>query len=86
MDPANSLVVIPLILSSTPTLCHGLPAAISRWRWRDARSIGLASAGNVTLQFLNILVGMAAAGRVPDFAEGTASRFAPGPFFYWDMR
>lgn len=46
----------------------------------------LASAGNVTLQFLNLLVGLAAADRVPDFAEGTASRFAVGPFFYWDMR
>jgi len=46
----------------------------------------LTAAGNVTLQFLNMLTGLAAAGRAPDFAEGTASRFAPGPFFYWDMR
>ena len=46
----------------------------------------LASAGNVTLQFLNILTGLAAAGRAPDFAEATPSRFAPSPFFYWDMR
>lgn len=46
----------------------------------------LTSAGNVTLQFLNVLTGLAAVGRAPDFAEATASRFAPGPFFYWDMR
>lgn len=46
----------------------------------------LAGAGNVTLQFLNLLTGLAAAERAPDFAEGTASRFAAAPFFYWDLR
>lgn len=46
----------------------------------------LASAGNVTLQYLNFLAGLAAAERPPDFAEGTASRFAAAPFFFWDLR
>jgi protocatechuate 4,5-dioxygenase, beta chain len=43
-------------------------------------------AGNVTPQFLNIVAGLAAAGgRAADFSEGTPSRFAAGPFFFWDL-
>jgi protocatechuate 4,5-dioxygenase beta chain len=45
----------------------------------------LASAGNVTGQFLNFLTALAAAGRPASFAEGTPSRFANGPFFWWDV-
>ena len=44
----------------------------------------LAAAGNVTGQFLNLIVALAAAGRPASFAEGTPSRFANGPFFRWD--
>lgn len=43
----------------------------------------IAAAGNVTGQFLNFLVALAAAGRPADFAEATPSRFANGPFFWW---
>lgn len=43
-------------------------------------------AGNVTPQFLNVVAGLAAAGGRPaDFAEATPSRFAAGPFFFWDL-
>jgi len=45
----------------------------------------LLEAGNVTPQFLNFLTAMAAAGRPADFAEATPSRFAAGPFAFWDM-
>ena len=46
----------------------------------------LVAAGNVTPQFLNFLTALAAAGGRPaDVAEGTPSRFAAGPFFYWDL-
>lgn len=46
----------------------------------------LVAAGNVTPQFLNFLSALAAAGGRPaDVAEGTPSRFAAGPFFFWDM-
>lgn len=42
------------------------------------------AAGNVTYQFLNIIVALAAMeGRPADFAEATPSRFAAGPFFMW---
>ncbi len=45
----------------------------------------LVAAGNVTPQFLNLLTALAAAGGRPaDVAEATPSRFAAGPFFYWD--
>lgn len=45
----------------------------------------LLAAGNVTAQYLNFLTALAAAGSRPAaFAEGTASRFAAGPFFRWD--
>jgi hypothetical protein len=44
----------------------------------------LAAAGNVTGQFLNFLTALAAADRPASFAEGTPSRFANGPFFWWD--
>lgn len=43
----------------------------------------IAAAGNVTGQFLNFLVALAAAGGPAEFAEGTESRFANGPFFWW---
>ncbi len=43
----------------------------------------IAAAGNVTGQFLNFLVALAAAGAPADFAEATPSRFANGPFFWW---
>jgi len=46
----------------------------------------LAKAGNVTLQFLNFLVTLAAANRPATFAEGTICRFAPAPFFWWDLQ
>lgn len=45
----------------------------------------LVGAGNVTLQFLNFLVALGAAGRPSVFAEATASRFANGPFFEWSV-
>jgi aromatic ring-opening dioxygenase catalytic subunit (LigB family) len=45
----------------------------------------LAAAGNVTSQFLNFLTGLGAAGGPASFAEGTPSRFANGPFFWWDV-
>lgn len=46
----------------------------------------LVSAGNVTLQFLNFLTGLAAAGvRPATSAEGTASRYAAMAFFHWDL-
>ena len=46
----------------------------------------LLEAGNVTSQFLNFLTALAAADSRPaDFAEGTANRFAPTPFFFWDQ-
>lgn len=42
------------------------------------------AAGNVTYQFLNIVVALAAMeGRPADFAEATPSRFAASPFFLW---
>lgn len=44
----------------------------------------LAAAGNVTGQFLNFVAALAAAGRPASFAEATPSRFANGPFFWWD--
>lgn len=44
----------------------------------------LLEAGNVTPQFMNFVAGLAASGGRPaDFAEGTPSRFAAAPFFYW---
>ena len=47
----------------------------------------LARAGNVTLQFMNFLTGLAAAsGRPATSAEGTASRYAAMAFFHWDTR
>ncbi len=45
----------------------------------------LAAAGNVTGQFLNFVAALAAAGRPASFAEATPSRFANGPFFWWDI-
>ena len=64
-------------------------------RWRaegdlDAAIAGctferLAAAGNVTGQFLNFITALAAAGGPAAFAEGTPSRFANGPFFWWDV-
>lgn len=46
----------------------------------------LLEAGNVTPQFLNFVTALAATGGKPAvFAESTPSRFAGGPFFYWDM-
>ena len=46
----------------------------------------LVEAGNVTPQFMNFLTALAAAGGAPaDVAEGTPSRFAAAPFFFWDM-
>lgn len=45
----------------------------------------LVGAGNVTLQFLNFLAALAAAGRPAVFAEATPCRFAPAPFFWWDL-
>ncbi|HEY5650842.1 MAG TPA: extradiol ring-cleavage dioxygenase [Acidimicrobiia bacterium] len=45
----------------------------------------LAEAGNVTGQFLNFITALAAAGAPASFAEGTPSRFANGPFFWWDV-
>lgn len=45
----------------------------------------LAAAGNVTGQFLNFLTALAAAETPASFAEGTPSRFANGPFFWWDV-
>jgi aromatic ring-opening dioxygenase catalytic subunit (LigB family) len=45
----------------------------------------LAAAGNVTGQFLNFITALAAADRPAAFAEGTPSRFANGPFFWWDV-
>lgn len=46
----------------------------------------LLAAGNVTSQFLNFIAALAAAGGRPaSFAEATASRYAPGPFFRWDL-
>ena len=42
-------------------------------------------AGNVTGQFLNFITALAAAGCPATFAEGTPSRFANGPFFWWDL-
>ncbi len=44
----------------------------------------LAAAGNVTGQFLNFVTALAAAKKPASFAEGTPSRFANGPFFWWD--
>lgn len=44
----------------------------------------LAAAGNVTGQFLNFITALAAAGGSASVAEGTPSRFANGPFFWWD--
>lgn len=44
----------------------------------------LAAAGNVTGQFLNFLTALAAADDGAAFAEGTPSRFANGPFFWWN--
>lgn len=44
----------------------------------------LAAAGNVTGQFLNFITALAAADRPASFAEGTQSRFANGPFFWWN--
>ena len=44
----------------------------------------LAAAGNVTGQFLNFVTALAAADKPASFAEGTPSRFANGPFFWWD--
>jgi aromatic ring-opening dioxygenase catalytic subunit (LigB family) len=45
----------------------------------------LAGAGNVTGQFLNFVAALAAAGGPASFAEATPSRFANGPFFWWDV-
>jgi hypothetical protein len=45
----------------------------------------LATAGNVTGQFLNFITALAAAHGPASFAEGTPSRFANGPFFWWDL-
>ncbi len=46
----------------------------------------LVTAGNVTLQFLNFLTGLAATGGRPaTWAEGTASRYAAMSFFHWDL-
>ena len=45
----------------------------------------LAAAGNVTGQFLNFITALAAADAPASFAEGTPSRFANGPFFWWDV-
>lgn len=45
----------------------------------------LIGAGNVTGQFLNFVSALAAAGRPTSFAEGTPSRFANAPFFWWDV-
>ena len=45
----------------------------------------LAAAGNVTGQFLNFITALAVAGSGASFAEGTPSRFANGPFFWWDV-
>ncbi|MDH3248133.1 MAG: extradiol ring-cleavage dioxygenase [Acidimicrobiia bacterium] len=45
----------------------------------------LATAGNVTGQFLNFITALAAARGPASFAEGTPSRFANGPFFLWDL-
>lgn len=45
----------------------------------------LLAAGNVTSQYLLFITALAAAGSRPaSFAEGTPSRYAPGPFFLWD--
>ncbi len=44
----------------------------------------LAGAGNVTLQFLNFLVALGAAGGPAVFAEATASRYNNAPFFRWE--
>lgn len=44
----------------------------------------LSAAGNVTGQFLNFLTALACADAPATFAEGTPSRFANGPFFWWD--
>jgi aromatic ring-opening dioxygenase catalytic subunit (LigB family) len=45
----------------------------------------LVEAGNVTPQFLNFVTALAATGGRPaDVAEGVASRFAAGPFFFWE--
>lgn len=44
----------------------------------------LVAAGNMTHQYLNLLVGMAVAGgTVPTFAEGTVCRYGTLPFFSW---
>ena len=45
----------------------------------------LAAAGNVTGQFLNFLTALAAADSGASLAEGVPSRFANGPFFWWDV-
>lgn len=46
----------------------------------------LIAAGNVTPQFLNFLTGLAAADGMPaDIADGTPSRFAAAPFFFWEV-
>lgn len=45
----------------------------------------LVGAGNVSLQFLNFLVALGAAGRPATTAEAVPSRYANGPFFRWDM-
>ena len=44
----------------------------------------LAAAGNVTGQLLNFVTALAAARKPASFAEATPSRFANGPFFWWD--
>jgi hypothetical protein len=44
------------------------------------------AAGNVTGQYLNFIAALSAVGGRPAaFAEGTPSRFAAGPFFWWEM-
>jgi aromatic ring-opening dioxygenase catalytic subunit (LigB family) len=63
-------------------------------RWMEEGDLGgaiagctferLAAAGNVTGQFLNFITALAAADGPASFAEGTPSRFANGPFFWWD--
>ncbi|MDH3499467.1 MAG: hypothetical protein OEM97_05045 [Acidimicrobiia bacterium] len=46
----------------------------------------LVAAGNVTPQFMNFLAGLAAADGLPaNVAEGTPSRFAAAPFFFWEV-
>jgi protocatechuate 4,5-dioxygenase beta chain len=46
----------------------------------------LIEAGNVTPQFMNFIASLSAAGGAPaDFAEGTPSRYAAAPFFFWEI-